>query len=109
MRTYLYDDETGEEIPLPTKKAVCWDCRGEGVRALHGLEVTDQCAEDPDFAEDYFAGRYDTLCDGCKGAKVVDVVDEGQLTSQQLKDWHDAQDEEANYQAMCESERRAGC
>ena len=108
MKLCLYDDNDNE-IPLPTKKIVCWECEGEGVRALHGLEVTDQCAEDPDFAEDYFAGRYDTQCNKCRGERVVDAVDEDRLDPWQLNDWYDALEDESYYQAECAAERRAGC
>ena len=108
MKLCIYDDDDNE-ILLPTKKEVCFDCGGEGVRALHGYDVTDQCAEDPEFAEDYFAGHYDTTCESCKGNRVVDVVDEDQLTPWQLNDWYDAQEEESRHWQDCEAERRAGC
>jgi len=108
MKPCLYDEE-GNEILLPTKKEVCGSCGGEGMRALHGLDVTDQCREDPEFEEDYFAGRYDTLCDGCGGERVVDVVDEDRLDPWQLNDWYDALEEESRYYWECEYERRAGC
>lgn len=102
-------EELGREITLPLKNQLCPACNGEGTRALHGYEVTDQCREDPEFAEDYFAGRYDTVCEECRGAKVQKVVDEDALDADVLKLWHFYLDDAADAAAERAAEIRAGC
>lgn len=51
---------------------ICPACRGEGSCVnpnidANGLTAED-FAEDPDFREDYFSGRYDQTCAACRGA-----------------------------------------
>lgn len=71
-------------IELPSLRIVCERCRGDGKHVNpsidgHGLSAED-FAEDPDFREAYFSGRYDVCCEECKGERVVDVVDEAACT-----------------------------
>jgi hypothetical protein len=83
MKTQIFrmTDENGDEheIELPIRMEVCEDCRGHGTRvnpAIDGNGLSaDDFAEDPDFAEDYWAGRYDITCETCKGLRVVPEVD----------------------------------
>ena len=102
-------DQLGREVKLPLQNRLCWDCNGDGTRALHGLEVTDQCREDPDFCEDYFAGHYDTTCEECHGAKVQKVVDEAALDADVRQLWHQWLDDAADAAAERAAEIRAGC
>lgn len=102
-------EQLGRAVKLPMRNRLCWACDGEGTRGLHGLDVTDQCREDPDFAEDYFAGHYDTVCEECNGSKVQKVVDEDALDPDVRKLWHQWLDEEAEAAAERASEIRAGC
>jgi len=102
-------DELGRKIKMPLENALCWGCNGEGTRALHGLEVTDLCREDPDFAEDYFRGHYDTVCDVCAGAKVRKIVNEDALDADVLKLWRQWLDNAAEAAAERAAEIRAGC
>ena len=102
-------DQLGREVKMPMRNQLCWGCNGDGTRALHGLEVTDQCREDPDFAEDYFRGHYDTVCDVCGGAKIEKVVDEDALDADVLKLWHQWLDDAADAAAERAAEIRAGC
>ena len=71
------EDVDGEEITLPTKKGVCWDCGGKGKTLVAGLrgDVTEMINEDPDFADGYWGGRYDETCHTCRGQNVVDDID----------------------------------
>jgi DnaJ-class molecular chaperone len=86
----IIDDDTGEEITLPTHKEVCGRCRGTGVHDhsafANGISQED-FAEDPEFRENYFAGHFDVRCEECHGANVVDVVDEDRLTPEQRRAW----------------------
>ena len=108
-----YDDE-GVEMThkLPAKWAVCERCRGKGRHVNpnvdgQGLSREDFDEQGPEFEEDYFAGHYDTTCEACRGLRVVDVVDEAQLTPEQLAEWHEQLDDDANYAAEVAAERRA--
>ena len=107
MPITILDDEGGE-IRLPVAMEVCDTCNGTGTQALHGLEVTDECREDPEFAEDYFAGAYDTVCERCNGRNVVEVADYDAMSPKLRKRWEQWCDDAAE-DAMAAAERRAGC
>ena len=93
---------------VPCEYIVCSACEGKGSYVnpsidAHGISP-DEFYDDPDFAEDYFAGRYDIPCACCDGRRVVpwpiekehqDIVD----------DWlmHEAQ-----YARECYMERMMG-
>lgn len=102
----LIDYETGEEISLPCRFEVCPRCEGKGVHdhpAFSNGISRDQFDEDPDFAEDYFKGRYDVRCSECNGERVVSVPDEEALTPEQarvLADHRNARAEEAAERRM---------
>lgn len=88
----LYNgDDT--ETPLPTKWHICPQCEGRGHSSGYlGAFTGEQMREDPEFAEDYMAGKYDRACDTCGGSGKVEVVDRKQLTKAQRRAW-DAQEE----------------
>ena len=65
------------EQPVRVRFEVCPVCDGRGKHVnpsidAHGLSRED-FDEDPDFAESYFRGDYDTRCNLCGGEKVVPV------------------------------------
>jgi hypothetical protein len=54
---------------------LCPVCNGEGTTVnpsvdCNGLSAED-FREDPDFAENYFNGAYDIVCQGCDGRRVI--------------------------------------
>jgi hypothetical protein len=49
---------------------ICPQCGGSGYGDNLG-DVTDMVHEDPDFAEEYAAGAYNTGCEECRGQRVV--------------------------------------
>lgn len=58
-----------------SKWIICPVCLGEGSTVdpaidCHGISA-EEFREDPDFAEEYFAGTYDVVCAGCEGLRVV--------------------------------------
>lgn len=74
----MTDWDTEEEIDIPSHKVVCPRCGGEGVHdhpAFSNGFSREDFEEDPDFAEEYMAGRYDVTCEVCHGANVVDEPD----------------------------------
>src|SRR5690242_11130025 len=85
--TITYAGKNGDwdiKINLPAVAEVCDRCRGHGKHVNpnvdgHGISP-EEFAEDPDFKEAYFAGRYDVRCEECRGEKVVWVIDEARLT-----------------------------
>lgn len=89
---FVYECRNGREISLgrlPKKREVCPACDGRGSYVNpaideHGISP-DEFAEDPDFAEAYFEGRYDIQCAGCNGLRVVDVIDERHLSASERR------------------------
>jgi DnaJ-class molecular chaperone len=110
--TTLFDGEDNE-IELPTKWAICGTCDGEGKHSRHlGAYTRDEFYEafgTPEEREDYFAGFYDKSCEDCDGTGKVKVVDDSRLTEEQRTALREAVDDEAEYQATVEAERRMGC
>lgn len=107
----LYNATAGEEIEisLPAKFEVCGTCRGKGTRvnpSIDGNGITaEQFAEDPDFAESYLRGDYDIQCSGCKGERVIAVVDLSRCSKSQKTQWRTHQEQEAEDNRDWESER----
>lgn len=87
--TTVYDDESDEDVVLPMCWEICGDCRGDGVRALGGLEITGEVWSDwdDDEREAYLTGGYDQLCISCDGAGKVRGVDVDVLSPRQAELW----------------------
>ena len=108
----ICDDLDGTAFELPAKFEVCDTCGGKGShvnRAIdgHGLSQED-FDEDPDFADAYFAGRYDVRCETCNGQRVELVVDEATANPEHLQAYYDWLQSEAQYAAEVAAERRMG-
>ena len=100
------------ETPLPVRVEVCPLCDGRGSHVnpsidAHGLSAED-FADDPDFAEDYFRGRYDQPCNECHGLRVVEGVDREACPPDLLALYETQQDELAEMYATEAAERRMG-
>lgn len=105
------------ELELPAKWEICSRCDGNGTHVNpnvdgHGItseEWANEWAEEE--KEAYLEGRYDVRCNDCSGSGKRLILDEDaakqkdpailQLYFQQLR-------EEAEYQQMCEMERKMG-
>ncbi len=105
----------GAPVALPTKKEVCGRCRGEGKHDhpafSNGITSSEWAEWDADEREDYRRGVYDVPCEVCHGLRVVDVIDEEVLERRDpalLEALRKHEDDEADYQRMCEAERRMG-
>lgn len=100
--------ETDEETEVSFVWEVCGTCDGKGSHVnpgvdAHGLSQED-FDEDPDFKEDYFNGAYDVECSECHGRRVTpEPVDEKVIEAVNRK-----RQDEADYRAECEAERRMG-
>ncbi len=82
-------DDDGDEIDVvvPGKFEVCSRCEGTGKHdhpAFSNGFTQEEMSEDPEFAEEYRAGRYDVTCQKCQGVRVVCVADEDKCTPAQI-------------------------
>jgi hypothetical protein len=101
-------------VSVPAKIVVCDTCHGTGCSdpeafsdGFTGSEFAEMCAEDDDFASNYFGGKYDVQCRQCAGEKVVPVVDYDNLTAEQIK-WVDYNNRLEQDYAYEENMRRRG-
>ena len=108
-------DNEGEEVTIevPAKFETCYVCRGKGKHVnpsidAHGI-TQEEFYEDPDFAEQYWMGDYDVVCNECHGQRVIPVLNEDVVDPEHLKMIREYEQGEADYQAMVEAERRYGC
>lgn len=120
---FTYENEDGDEIAveLPAKYVVCHECDGEGKTHL-GWTRREQPAytfedfeQDPDLREELAQGVYDRPCPTCNGRTTVLEVDHAAckrtahpLIREAYAAWIARQREDAEFRAMCESERRMG-
>jgi hypothetical protein len=106
----VIDDDDGIERELPTRWETCDVCDGKGTHVNPNIDrnglTAEDFAEDPDFREDYFSGRYDVSCNRCGGRKVVAVVDEDACEPEYLKIYRELQEAEWQADADAEAERR---
>lgn len=127
MMELTYENDDGDEvvIEVPSKMEVCDDCEGHGTvlnESMRNYAYTSEDEEfhDPEFREEYFkrGGIYDVQCPTCKGKNVVEVPDEEAINrNEKLKadfekysEWKDDRDQaDAEYEAICRSERLMGC
>ena len=82
-------------------KPVCPTCRGKGTHvnpSIDGNGITsEQFDEDPDFREDYFAGKYDITCRECEGKRVIPIIDKSRMSAEDICLWNKKQEEESLY------------
>lgn len=94
MEIELYDEDGDEfEIELPAKFEVCYGCRGKGTHVHRGVDghgiTASEFAEDPDFAEAYWSGVYDVICEDCHGEKVIAAIDYETIEKGRNQQWKD--------------------
>lgn len=112
----LYTDANveGRHVQLPARWCICGACEGRGSSSAYLGAITSSdrepggAWEDPDEFADYMAGDYDRPCGPCRGAGKVLVVDEDRCPPDLLEAHRRQQDEDLEYERMCEAERRAG-
>jgi predicted methyltransferase len=99
------------EHKLPSGWAICCTCRGNGRHSIGmGSFTSSELAEQgQDWVEDYMAGRFDSSCEDCEGTGKVLEVDRDRCRPDLLEAWDQEAEEEAEFQSICEHERRMGC
>jgi hypothetical protein len=69
-----YYDQKEVQFEVPGVYEVCGRCHGEGKHPNPAIDSNgismEEFAEDPDFAEAYFSGCYDVICENCHGKRV---------------------------------------
>lgn len=101
----LYDDDGGER-ELPFTWRICCGCNGHSKSSAYlGAFTGEQMREDPEFAEDYMAGRYDRACDKCGGSGKVKVADLKAMSKQDRKAYREQQRELTEMRAVERAER----
>lgn len=112
--THYADDGDEIDMVLPGRNELCRRCDGNGTHvnpAIDGNGLTSDDIYDlggDDFLDDYLGGTYDTVCEQCRGDKVVVVPDEGRADPDVLAAYHQHQREEAKWAAEIAAERRMG-
>jgi len=109
----LFDDDgNDEEHDIPVRFKVCGTCNGKGMHVNPSVDcnglTADDFDEDPDFREEYCAGRYDVTCYECEGRRVNPVIDEERVDPDILKAIHSQWQSQAESRAERDAERRMG-
>lgn len=108
------EDDDGEEesVTVALKYEVCPTCEGKGKHVNPSIDGDGLTArdfeDDPDFREDYFSGRYDVTCYGCKGQRVVLELDRDNVDAAVLARIDSMLQERDEDEAERAAERRMG-
>lgn len=102
-------------VPVRAHFEVCGMCRGHGKVVNPSIDCGGISEEDfdrdPDFREEYFAGRYDISCPECKGLRVVPAWEPiaDNVWSARVSEWLQKWEEDEAYSyAEMAAERRMG-
>lgn len=114
----LDDEGCDLEVTLPGTAAVCSKCDGTGTHVNEAIDGNGISTEDweRDWDDEskaaYFDGAYDVTCTECNGARIEVNVDEAACKRQglekELEEYYAYLREDAEYEALCEAERRMG-
>jgi hypothetical protein len=109
--TIYHDDGSDEVTQLPGSWCICHHCKGHGTSSsyLGAFTVSEWDEQDPEFQDDYMAGRYDRACEFCDGTGKVWGIDESKLTREQWHALEEERDAAAYIAAEQAAERRFGC
>ena len=109
-------NDDGEEVAfsLPAKFVRCDLCEGRGKHVDPRIDCDgiSDWGDDPDFRMGYFSGAYDVQCNECCGRRVVPVVNEKAIKSQEDRAlyelWLEDRRFEAEYERVRAKERAMG-
>lgn len=109
IEVFMSDAQGEYSEYAPGKYEVCQDCDGRGSHALHGIAITGDEWNGPDWDDDsreaYIRGDYDTVCPTCKGKRVVLVLDRQRATKAQIEAYDADLEAAAEIRAEERSER----
>ena len=107
---FIYVDDgvyDGDNIKyLPYKWAICSTCLGEGTRRMVSEEYVAEM--DSEELQDFFDGKYDTVCDDCGGSGKVKVLDEDRCSPEDLAEYRIQEQDRIASAYEAEAERRMG-
>ncbi len=121
------NEETGKPVVyvVPITREVCPTCDGKGSHVNPSIDASgiggDDEFWDDDYSDDYddedgnpggskyLNGFYDVTCYTCKGKNVVPTIDRRITEKKALEAWDDRCEDAAEYDRVCEAERRYGC
>lgn len=116
-RSLDFSEALGIPAVVPAEYQVCEECEGSGTTTAHiepegggftSSEWHEMEAGDPDFAEDYFSGKYDRPCEECRGDRVVLTPIEEEADPAVMAALWEAVQHETAYQAEVAHQRRYG-
>ena len=93
--------------PIPAKAEICPVCNGKGSFVNPSIDSQGLSSEDMQeegFREDYFGGSYDQTCSSCNGNRVILVPRD----ETEMEDINQTLQDEADYRAEIDAERRMG-
>ncbi len=103
IKLYLAD---GGVRLLPFTWGICDACSGHGASSAYlGAFTAEEIRDDADFAEDYFAGRFDRPCGECGGTGKVQDLDRDACTEEELA-LFDEQEEDLHRSRETERQER---
>ena len=107
---FIYIDDgiyDGDNIKyLPYKWAICPTCHGDGTRRLVSEDYVAEM--DSEELQDFFDGKYDTVCDDCGGSGKVKVLDEDRCSPEDLAEYRIQEQDRIASAYEAEAERRMG-
>lgn len=81
-------------LEVRTRFEVCDQCQGSGTMVNPSIDAggltRDDLYDDPDFAADYFGGRFDVQCSRCKGKRVESVMVFPEELEKAVRAWEDS-------------------
>lgn len=105
----LFDGDEEQEHDLPAIWCICSECEGEGKSSAYlGAFTGEEMRDDPDFFEDYRAGRYDRRCEACKGSGKSKRIDWSRVPKSLARKIRAQLREQAEDDAIARAERRMG-
>jgi len=112
----IREEDEWYEMRIPAEYEVCGTCDGKGKHVNPSIDSQGLSREDfdddPDFEEDYFAGKYDVTCNECNGKRVSPVVNWAALERKSKEDKKYVEEfieEFYDYERTCYMERKLGC
>ncbi len=107
---FIYIDDgiyDGDNIKyLPYKWAICPTCHGDGTRRLVSEDYVAEM--DSEELQDFFDGKYDTVCDDCGGSGKIKVLDEDRCSPEDLAEYRIQEQDRIASAHEAEAERRMG-